>query len=109
MELYTVIIQEARIVSSFDARGKKVGEETKMVEVTINALPYSTAQMYKSTDPHGTCKIIPYVRETSRSSRDKAPLKLTFGTSKTKGFGSTSKSKVVTAAERGDLAAAISS
>ena len=50
MQLYTVVLENKHIISTFDAKGKKTGEKTEFIKQTICDLPHSTAMMYKTKD-----------------------------------------------------------
>jgi hypothetical protein len=56
MELYTVELENAHIVSRFEGN-RKVGETTTLLKQTIRDLPYTTAKMYLDTDTTGRTKI----------------------------------------------------
>lgn len=63
MQLYTVKLANKHIVSVFDAKGKKTGEKTTIVEQVIRDLPYPTAQMYKNKDGD-RCTVIKQTEQT---------------------------------------------
>lgn len=47
MQLYSVHFSLQHMVSKYDAKGKKISEEVKLIEQTLTALPHSTALQYK--------------------------------------------------------------
>ncbi|WP_276122612.1 hypothetical protein [Pararhizobium qamdonense] len=47
MQLYSIEYDQLALISTFDDKGNKVGEEEKRVRVTMNDLPLQTAQMYR--------------------------------------------------------------
>lgn len=114
MQLYTVIIQQQSIVSSFDSKGNKTSEESKMIEVTIRDMPDATARMYKSTDPHGTCQIIAQSASIPSARNDRSEYKRSdrnYAPARSHAPANTSKpsrqSAINQAAVTGDLSAAI--
>jgi len=50
--LYSVTLHRRQLVSTFDAKGKKIDEREELIGVTFNDLPFSTAQAYKDKDPN---------------------------------------------------------
>lgn len=50
MQLYSIYFTEKKIVSKYDAKGKKCGEYVEDIPRTMHALPLSTAMQYKSCD-----------------------------------------------------------
>lgn len=70
-ELYTVRMKRKQIVSIFDARGKKIREETRLLDQVYTDLPYSTALMYREKSPDADVKIERQVPEREVRSRAK--------------------------------------
>lgn len=58
MQLYTVKMTTAHLISVFDAKGKKIGEKNEPIPVTICDLPAQTARMYAEKNPGGNVQII---------------------------------------------------
>lgn len=110
MQLYTVILQQPKMVSRFDHRGKLISDTTEYVQLTIRDLPYQTAKMYQTTDSQGTCEIIAQERSLEAFGRktsfkfDRKPI-----ATEKKATAKTSAPKVDkhAAARTGDMSAAI--
>lgn len=58
-QLYTVRMKRKQIVSVFDARGNKIREDKRLIDVIYTDLPYQTALMYKTTCPDNHVVIEP--------------------------------------------------
>jgi len=50
MQLYTVILENKHLISTFDEKGRKTGERTELIKQTICDLPLPTAEMYRKKD-----------------------------------------------------------
>lgn len=59
MQLYTVTMTTAHLISVFDAKGRKIAEKNEPVTVTIRDLPLSTARAYQTLNPDGNVQITP--------------------------------------------------
>lgn len=67
MQLYTVVLENKHMISTFDEKGRKTGERMEFIKQTICDLPHSTALMYQSKDA-GRVTVIK--QDMSSSNRD---------------------------------------
>jgi hypothetical protein len=67
VQLYTVVLQQLKLVSRFDGKGRKISDTEEKIEVTFRDLPLSTAMMYQKTSAHGACQVIKQEASSSSS------------------------------------------
>ena len=70
--LFTVRMKRKRLLSKFDASGKKIADETIMVDETYHDLPYATAQGYKAKFPDADVVIEQQAMEINRDPKIRA-------------------------------------
>lgn len=115
MQLYTVVIEQIKMVSKFGADGKKISDTEERVKVRITDLPLVTAQMYRTTDKNGGgVEIIPQAVSQRTDRPQQRREDYSFGGSaksvkKPRKQVSDAAAKAAEAARTGDLSAAINS
>jgi hypothetical protein len=103
--LYKVTFDQLTLISTFDSKGKKIGEREERVPISLHDLPYRTACMYRDKaknlnfrmEKQGASDSEPKRRAYKDDRRDRPSFK-----------GRPREDAITRAAKSGDLAAAIS-
>jgi hypothetical protein len=72
MSFYTVKMKKKRLISKFDEKGRKISDQTILIDETYHDLPYVTAMGYKEKFPEADVEIVLQPHELRRDPKIRA-------------------------------------